>query len=101
MFNSELCCIIYNKYSRQDVVVENDDDPEDEQEVTGKENHTPRIDISIQITESLLIEMSDKNWKTRNEGLIKLQGKFFEVIFTRQNHQSHLLNTKYLISYTN
>lgn len=35
----------------------------------------PRVDISNSITEALLAEISDKNWKTRNEGLIKLQGK--------------------------
>lgn len=35
----------------------------------------PRTDISALITEALLVEISDKNWKTRNEGLIKLQGK--------------------------
>lgn len=34
----------------------------------------PRTDISSQITEALLAEISDKNWKTRNEGLTKLQG---------------------------
>uniref|UniRef100_A0A8W7NZH2 TOG domain-containing protein n=1 Tax=Anopheles coluzzii TaxID=1518534 RepID=A0A8W7NZH2_ANOCL len=33
----------------------------------------PRIDISGQITEALLAELSDKNWKTRNEGLVRLQ----------------------------
>uniref|UniRef100_A0A240PP00 TOG domain-containing protein n=1 Tax=Anopheles atroparvus TaxID=41427 RepID=A0A240PP00_ANOAO len=33
----------------------------------------PRVDISGQITEALLAELSDKNWKTRNEGLLKLQ----------------------------
>lgn len=57
-------------------MVEKDDDFEEEQEDNVNENHA-RIDISNQITESLLIEMSDKNWKTRNEGLIKLQGNFF------------------------
>lgn len=35
----------------------------------------PRVDISNLITEALLTEMSDKNWKTRNEGLTKVQGK--------------------------
>ncbi|XP_037921963.1 protein mini spindles isoform X4 [Hermetia illucens] len=39
----------------------------------------PRIDISSQITESLLAEISDKNWKTRNEGLTKLQGIITEA----------------------
>lgn len=33
----------------------------------------PRVDISSQITESLINELSDKNWKTRNEGLEKLK----------------------------
>lgn len=33
----------------------------------------PRVDISPMITESLIAELSDKNWKTRNEGLIKFQ----------------------------
>lgn len=34
----------------------------------------PRIDISSSITEALLTEIADKNWKNRNEGLTKLQG---------------------------
>uniref|UniRef100_A0A1B0CAC3 Putative microtubule-associated protein n=1 Tax=Lutzomyia longipalpis TaxID=7200 RepID=A0A1B0CAC3_LUTLO len=42
--------------------------------VTSTSDLLPRIDISPQITEALLNEMADKNWKTRNEGLIKLQG---------------------------
>jgi cytoskeleton-associated protein 5 len=33
----------------------------------------PRVDISSQITEALLAELADKNWKTRNEGLVKIQ----------------------------
>jgi cytoskeleton-associated protein 5 len=33
----------------------------------------PRVDISPLITESLINELSDKNWKTRNEGLVKVQ----------------------------
>jgi cytoskeleton-associated protein 5 len=33
----------------------------------------PRVDISPLITESLIAEISDKNWKTRNEGLEKLK----------------------------
>ena len=40
----------------------------------GFENDVlPRVDISNAITEQLLAEMADKNWKTRNEGLNKLQ----------------------------
>ncbi|CAO1409163.1 unnamed protein product [Diamesa serratosioi] len=33
----------------------------------------PRMDISTLITEALCAELTDKNWKTRNEGLVKLQ----------------------------
>lgn len=32
----------------------------------------PRVDISAQITESLLNEIADKDWKVRNEALMKL-----------------------------
>uniref|UniRef100_A0A1A9W8C3 TOG domain-containing protein n=1 Tax=Glossina brevipalpis TaxID=37001 RepID=A0A1A9W8C3_9MUSC len=39
----------------------------------------PRMDISPQITEALLKEMSDKDWKTRNEGLNKLQAIIIEA----------------------
>lgn len=48
----------------------------DEQPTSKLSDLMPRVDISPQITEALLAEMSDKNWKTRNEGLTKLQGKF-------------------------
>lgn len=37
----------------------------------------PRVDISNQITEALLNEISDKNWKVKIEGLTKLQGVYF------------------------
>ncbi|ETN59361.1 microtubule associated protein xmap215 [Anopheles darlingi] len=39
----------------------------------------PRVDISGQITEALLAELSDKNWKTRNEGLVRLQSIIAEA----------------------
>lgn len=32
----------------------------------------PRVDISVQITENLINEMGDKNWKVRNEALMKV-----------------------------
>ncbi|KAM7363198.1 msps cytoskeleton-associated protein 5 isoform 2-T4 [Cochliomyia hominivorax] len=53
--------------------VENDVADEDEPEQVNLVDMLPRVDISSQITESLLKEMSDKDWKTRNEGLNKLQ----------------------------
>ncbi|XP_075144910.1 msps cytoskeleton-associated protein 5 isoform X3 [Haematobia irritans] len=48
-------------------------DEEDEQEQINLADLLPRVDIAPQITESLLKEMSDKDWKARNEGLNKLQ----------------------------
>ncbi|XP_055907668.1 protein mini spindles isoform X2 [Eupeodes corollae] len=50
-----------------------EDEDEGPQEAMNIADLLPRIDISSQITESLLTEMSDKEWKTRNEGLAKLQ----------------------------
>lgn len=43
------------------------------------------MDISSQITESLLAELSDKNWKTRNEGLEKLKGIVNEAKLIKPN----------------
>uniref|UniRef100_A0A0A1WXY4 Cytoskeleton-associated protein 5 n=1 Tax=Zeugodacus cucurbitae TaxID=28588 RepID=A0A0A1WXY4_ZEUCU len=47
-----------------------DDEPQEQMNLADM---LPRIDIAPQITETLLKEMSDKDWKTRNEGLNKLQ----------------------------
>ncbi|XP_034486256.1 protein mini spindles isoform X2 [Drosophila innubila] len=63
------------------------DDDEDEDGATGSSDPEignladllPRVDISSQITEALLKEMSDKDWKTRNEGLTKLQAIITEA----------------------
>ncbi|XP_055592597.1 protein mini spindles isoform X3 [Uranotaenia lowii] len=52
----------------------NDDDAVEEQPTVNINDLLPRVDIAPQITESLLAEISDKNWKTRNEGLDKLKG---------------------------
>lgn len=46
---------------------------DEQQEQMNLADMLPRIDIAPQITETLLKEMSDKDWKTRNEGLNKLQ----------------------------
>ncbi|XP_020818600.1 protein mini spindles isoform X1 [Drosophila serrata] len=52
---------------------EDDDGAAGEDEPINMADLLPRVDISPQITEALLKEMSDKDWKTRNEGLNKLQ----------------------------
>lgn len=63
----------------------NRDNEEDEQPEIKLSDMLPRVDISPQITEALLAEMSDKNWKTRNEGLIKLQGILNEAKLIKPN----------------
>ncbi|KAF7994210.1 hypothetical protein HCN44_001343 [Aphidius gifuensis] len=45
----------------------------------------PRVDISGQITESLLAELHDKNWKIRNEGLKKISTILTETKFIKGN----------------
>lgn len=49
------------------------DNDVDEQPAMKLTDLLPRVDISSQITAALLAELSDKNWKTRNEGLTRLQ----------------------------
>lgn len=45
----------------------------------------PRVDISLQITESLLNELSDKNWKVRNETLVKITTIISEAKLIKPN----------------
>lgn len=48
------------------------DNIDEEEKAAGDVDVTLRVDISPQITDSLLNELSDKNWKVRNEALIKV-----------------------------
>jgi cytoskeleton-associated protein 5 len=52
-----------------------DDDGEDDSPAPtmNLSDLLPRVDVSPMITEALIAEISDKNWKTRNEGLVKFQ----------------------------
>ncbi|KAL0125152.1 hypothetical protein PUN28_004351 [Cardiocondyla obscurior] len=43
----------------------------------------PRVDISSQITEALLTELADKNWKVRNEALQKINTILNETKFIK------------------
>lgn len=45
----------------------------------------PRTDISAQITEALLGEIADKNWKVRNEALTKVSGMIQEAKLIKPN----------------
>lgn len=43
----------------------------------------PRVDISGQITDGLLAELADKNWKVRNEGLQKVNALLSEAKYIK------------------
>lgn len=43
----------------------------------------PRVDINAQITEALLAELADKNWKVRNEALQKVNTMISEAKFIK------------------
>lgn len=57
----------------------NEENEDDEEPTVNIADLLPRVDISSQITEALLAEIADKNWKVRNEGLVKLQGILSEA----------------------
>ncbi|KOC71291.1 Cytoskeleton-associated protein 5 [Habropoda laboriosa] len=68
------------------------DDDDDDMEMDKKSssnseidinNLIPRVDISSQITEGLLNELSDKNWKVRNECLQKINAIISEAKFIK------------------
>ncbi|XP_020296342.1 protein mini spindles isoform X2 [Pseudomyrmex gracilis] len=71
-----------------------EDEDEDTEELSDKkpcEGETdlndlvPRADISAQITEALLGELADKNWKVRNEALQKINTILSETRFIKSN----------------
>ncbi|XP_014295332.1 protein mini spindles isoform X1 [Microplitis demolitor] len=74
--------------SRESKKVSDDMDEDDEDNDVGGEtveinDLIPRVDISNQITEALLAELGDKNWKVRNEGLVKVQTIIAEARFIK------------------
>ncbi|EEZ99362.1 protein mini spindles [Tribolium castaneum] len=64
-----------------------DDNNETEEETTAKnmQDLLPRVDISAQITESLLNDLEDKNWKVRTETLTKIQQIIQDAKFIKPN----------------
>ncbi|XP_063985359.1 protein mini spindles isoform X2 [Diachasmimorpha longicaudata] len=65
-------------------------DQEDDDNYGGEENGPsevndllPRVDISNQITEALIAELGDKNWKVRNEGLVKVSNIINDAKFIK------------------
>ncbi|XP_076624650.1 msps cytoskeleton-associated protein 5 [Colletes latitarsis] len=73
--------------NKKDKISDDDDDVEIDKKSNVNEldinNLIPRIDISNQISENLLNELSDKNWKVRNEGLQKISAIISEAKFIK------------------
>ncbi|XP_043263019.1 protein mini spindles [Colletes gigas] len=73
--------------NKKDKISDDDDDVEIDKKSNANEldinNLIPRIDVSNQISESLLNELSDKNWKVRNEGLQKISAIISEAKFIK------------------
>ncbi|KAL1502287.1 hypothetical protein ABEB36_007453 [Hypothenemus hampei] len=61
------------------------EDVAEEEPATNLQDLIPRVDISGQITEALLNELSDKNWKERIEALNKLNLILQEAKFIKSN----------------
>jgi len=75
------------KKMNMNVEEEEEDGDELEKKQNGSESELneliPRIDISSQITEALLVELADKNWKVRNEALQKVNALLGETKFIK------------------
>lgn len=56
-----------------------------EKEVINVQDFIPRVDIGSQITETILTELADKNWKVRNEALGKINTLLQDAKFIKPN----------------
>ncbi|XP_011314716.1 cytoskeleton-associated protein 5 isoform X2 [Fopius arisanus] len=63
--------------------VEDDDNYGDDNGPSDLNDLLPRVDISSQITEALIAELGDKNWKVRNEGLMKVSSILNDAKFIK------------------
>ncbi|KAJ8683238.1 hypothetical protein QAD02_019030 [Eretmocerus hayati] len=69
--------------------VQSDENDDEEAEESAPATRTdlndimPKVDISNQLTEALLNELSDKNWKVRNEALQKISNILSEAKFIK------------------
>lgn len=73
--------------SNDDQALGGGDDNDDEEAApsVNLRDMIPRVDISSHITEAFLAELCDKDWKTRNEGLTKLQNILNEAKMIQPN----------------
>ncbi|XP_050293470.1 protein mini spindles isoform X2 [Anthonomus grandis grandis] len=62
-----------------------EDDFQEQPETVNVQDLLPRVDVSSQITESLLNELGDKNWKERIEALNKISTILQEAKFIKSN----------------
>lgn len=76
------------KSASSDVLIQEDDEDAaatTENNQINLQDLLPRVDISPQITEALLTEMTDKDWKLRNEALTKLSTIISEAKLIKPN----------------
>lgn len=62
-----------------------EDDDAAEPEPVNVQDLVPRVDISNQITEAVLTDLADKNWKVRNEALTKIGTILQDAKFIKPN----------------
>lgn len=63
----------------EDYELDNQNDNDAMDDYSAEDDNLPRVDISGQITESLLNELADKNWKVRTK--FYLQTLFVSIIY--------------------
>lgn len=87
------------KAKRGDNNIQNDEDDDEESSTESDKKQLmdgssepdiindliPRVDIGSQITDGLLAELADKNWKVRNEGLQKVNVLLSEAKYIKPN----------------
>ncbi|XP_074659801.1 cytoskeleton-associated protein 5-like [Tubulanus polymorphus] len=69
----------------KDVADGNDDEDDEEEEESNPADLIPRTDISSLITDEIVEQLADKNWKIRNEGLQKVTQVLSENKFITAN----------------
>lgn len=63
----------------------NESDEPTEKEVVNIQDLIPRTDVSNQITETIINELADKNWKMRNEAVGKISTIVQDAKFIKSN----------------
>ncbi|XP_017785300.1 PREDICTED: cytoskeleton-associated protein 5 [Nicrophorus vespilloides] len=76
---------IVKSASSNSLDAEEDEEAGGDAPVVNLQDLLPRVDISSQISEALINEMADKNWKVRNEALVKVSNILTEAKLIKPN----------------